>query len=102
MRGFKKFLLTAVFVSTFAVPAMAAEGGAKNDMVRMMTPDGKMGSAEMADPKTQKEMAAMMMKHGKRLKHNSMMMMHDGKVYMMDDMKMSDGKMMSDHMSMMK
>ena len=30
------------------------------------------------------------------------MMMSGGKMYMMDDKKMSDGKMMSDHMMMKK
>jgi hypothetical protein len=102
MRGFKTLMLAALVASAFALPAMAAESGMKSDMMMMMMPDGTKGSAEMADPKMQKEMSDMMMKHGKPMTQNSMMMMHDGKIYMMDDMKMSDGKMMSEHMKMMK
>ena len=47
-------------------------------------------------------MNEMMKQHGKPVPGNMIMMMHDGKVMMMEDMKMPDGKTMSEHMATMK
>ena len=59
----------------------------------MMMPNGETASMTMTDP--------MMMKHGKKLSHTTMMVMMSGHMYMMPDMKMPNGKMMSDEMHMM-
>jgi hypothetical protein len=93
-------LLATIAVCALSLPALADEMGMKANEMMMMGPDGKMSTMEMSDPKMAKEMGEMMEKHGKPVSHNMMMMMYDGKMYMMQDMKMSNGKMMSDEMMM--
>jgi len=68
----------------------------------MMQPDGHVTT--MTPSGDQMKMAQdAMMKHGTEMKAPvMMMMMHDGHMMMMNDMKMDDGKMASDHMMMMK
>jgi hypothetical protein len=64
----------------------------------MLTPDGHMQTVKMTD-EHMKSMMTDMMKNGQTLSAPMMMMMmSDGKVHMMPDTKMSDGKMMSEHM----
>jgi hypothetical protein len=64
----------------------------------MITPDGHMQTVKMTD-EHMKSMMTDMMKNGQTLSAPMMMMMmSDGKVHMMPDTKMSDGKMMSEHM----
>jgi hypothetical protein len=66
-------------------------------MMMMMGPDGHMMSmAPAADQ--MKMMGDAMMKNGSEMKGPMNFMMQGGKMMMMNDMKMDDGKMMSDHM----
>lgn len=90
-------------VRTPASPSESGPAGAelkgtmiKEGMMMMVMPDGRMSMMPMSD----KMMSGMMMKEGKAMTGNHMMMMSGGKVYMMEDKKMSDGKMMSESMMM--
>jgi|SRR5579883_318349 len=47
-------------------------------------------------------MNEMMKQHGKPMPGNMIMKMENGKIMMMEDMKMPDGKTMSEHMATMK
>lgn len=71
----------------------------KEGMMMMIMPDGRMSTMQPIDNKM---MSDMMMNHGKPMTTTHIMMMRDGKVHMMEDKKMSDGKMMSEHMMMEK
>jgi hypothetical protein len=84
-----------------AVPAVADDMMMKDGAMVMMQPDGHVTT--MTPSGDQMKMAQdAMMKHGTEMKAPVMMMMHDGHIMMMNDMKMDDGKMASDHMMMMK
>lgn len=100
MNVLKRMLLATIAVGALSLPALADEMAMKDNMMMMMAPDGKMATMPISDPKMAKEMGGMMEKHGKVVSHNMMMMMYDGKMYMMQDTKMSNGKMMSDEMMM--
>lgn len=69
----------------------------KEGQMLMVTPDGKVQAV-----KPDAGMNTMMSKEGKMLPGSMMMKMEGGKMKMMQDMKMPDGKMMSEHMMMMK
>ncbi len=85
-------------------PAQPNESGApgaemrgmmmKEGMMMVVMPDGRTSTMQMSD----KMMSDMMMKEGKPMTGAHMMMMSGGKMYMMEDKKMADGKMMSDMM----
>jgi hypothetical protein len=88
--------------SQAAAPSGSAPAGemmAKDGTMMMMEPNGKMTTMQMSDP-NMSEMGKMMEMHGQVVAPNTMMMMYNGKMYMMQDMKMSNGKMMSDMMKM--
>jgi len=63
-------------------------------MMMMMTPDGRMSRTAVPD----KMLSDTILKEGKVVTASQLVMMHGGKVYMIEDQKMSDGKMMSEHM----
>ena len=66
-------------------------------MTMMVMPDGKMATMKTMDDK----MMSMMKDQAKPMDKAVIMMMGtDGKMYMMEDTKMPDGKMMSDSMMM--
>ena len=70
-------------------------------MVMMMMPDGKVVTMPMTDQKMMNESMDMMKKMSKPMTSPMMVMMGtDGRMYIAEDMKMSDGKMMSDMMKM--
>ena len=99
--------LTTSLTFAFALAALAAAPAFAEDMMMkegamvMMQPDGHVTT--MTPSGDQMKMAQdAMMKHGTEMKAPVMMMMHDGHMMMMNDMKMEDGKMASDHMMMMK
>ena len=70
----------------------------KEGMMTVVMPDGRMSTMASTD----KMMTDAMMKDGKPMTTTHIMMMSGGKVMMMEDKKMSDGKMMSEHMTTMK
>ena len=98
MSASKTFALFFVAACAFTAPAFAEDMMMKDGTMMMVMPDGKM----MNMPASDKTMSDMMMKDGKVMSGTHIMMMSGGKMYMMDDKKMSDGKMMSDHMMMKK
>ena len=103
-------LITALAAPSFAAESMMAAGKPMsmtmkpgetmavmpNGMTMMMPP-------MKADTAAMKADMDMMMKAAKPMDKCMIMMMgKDGKMYMMDDMKMADGKMACESMSMMK
>jgi len=66
----------------------------KDGTMMMMTPDGRMSRTAVPD----KMLSDTILKEGKVVTASQLVMMHGGKVYMIEDQKMSDGKMMSEHM----
>ena len=97
MKSFKTILLAGALTSAMSLASSAAET-MKNGTVMMMMPNGQTSSMDMTDPTMMHEMSTMMMKHGKKVSQTMIMMMMGGEMYMMPDMKMSNGKMMSDNM----
>ena len=99
MRIAKQFLIACV-LSAAALPALAMDETAmKNGEMMMMGADGKM-MMMMPAGDGMKMMDTAMMKNGHKMKGPVIMMMDQGKMMMMEDMKMPDGKMMSEHMMM--
>ncbi|MCX5578064.1 hypothetical protein [Kaistia terrae] len=84
-------LLAAVGLATLATaPAVAAEMMMKKGETVMMMPNGRIDRVMHTD----KMMSETMMKNAKPMDGCVVMMMGaDGKMYMMNDMKMSNGKM---------
>ena len=82
-----------------AVPALAEDMMMKDGMMHTMQPDGHMTMMTPSGDQM-KMMQDAMMKQGTEMTGTMIIMMHDGHMMMMDDMKMDDGKMMSDHMMM--
>jgi hypothetical protein len=91
------FLTAALALPAFAMDEMMMKPGA----MMMMGPDGKMMEMMPAGD-AMKMMDEAMAKNGKPMMAPMIMMMKDGKMMMMEDMKMDDGKMMSEHMMMTK
>jgi hypothetical protein len=79
-----------------APPQIAAMPPMKDGTAMMMMPNGKMETMPMSA-----EMKAMM-KDAHPMAGNMIVMMDGGKMMTMEDKKMSDGKMMSEHMMMNK
>jgi len=98
---FKTMMAAALMTAALALPSLADEMGMKDGSMLMMGADGKMMMMTPAGD-AMKMMSDAMMKNGHEMKGPMIMMMSGGKMMMMDDMKMGDGKMMSDHMMMMK
>ena len=97
MRVSSKIILSALLAAAFAAPAVADEMQMKPGQMMMMSPDGKMMTMPMDDKMAKDTMS--MMEKAPAMKAPMMMMMGaDGKMHMSDDMKMPDGKMMSDPM----
>ena len=106
MRTFS-LILAVGLITAVAAPSFAAESMmAANHNSMMMKPGETMavmpnGMTMMMPP--MKADMDMMMKAAKPMDKCMIMMMgKDGKMYMMDDMKMADGKMACESMSMMK
>jgi hypothetical protein len=99
MRALRQMLVAAIAIGALSAPALADEMMMKNGEVVMMGPNGKTTTMQMTDP-NMSMMGKMMMKHGHAVPPNTMIMMYDGKMYMMQDMKMTNGKMASDMMMM--
>ena len=95
-----KILTACALVSALASPVFAMDSSMmEKGSTMMMMPDGKMGTMKKMDSK----MSAEMMKTAKPMNNCMMMMMgDDGKMYMVDDMKMADGKMACETMMMAK
>jgi hypothetical protein len=94
-------LSLSAYAQTTATPSPTPEmKDGKMDMkdgqMMMVMPNGQM-HAMKPDADATKTMS----KEGKSMPGNMMMQMQGGKMMMMQDMKMPDGKMMSDHMTMM-
>lgn len=98
----KALALALLATSPLSVPALAQTMGdgtmMKEGTMMVVMPDGRMSTMQSSD----KKMSDAMMKDGKAMTTTHMMMMSGGKVYMAEDKKMSDGKMMSEGMMMKK
>ena len=102
MRLSSKIIPLALMAGAFAAPALADEMQMKPGQMMMMGTDGKMTTMQMDNSKMSKEMMGMMDKAAPMKSPMMMMMGTDGKMHMSEDMKMPDGKMMSDPMMMKK
>ena len=102
--------LALLVATSFAAPALAANAMTSNAMMAghggmMMKPGEAMMMMPNGETKTMPVMhedAGMMAAAKPMDKCVIMMMGKDGKMYMTDDMKMKDGKMACEEMSMMK
>lgn len=98
----KTLALALLAASALTGPALAQTMGdasmMKEGTMMVVMPDGRMSTMASSD----KMMSDTMMKDGKVMTSAHMVMMSGGKVYMAEDKKMSDGKMMSEHMMMKK
>ena len=92
-------MLGAVGIMAATASAAAAMDSMMMDkgMTMMVMPDGKTATMKSMDDKTMSMMKDMAKPMDKAV---IMMMGADGKMYMMEDTKMPDGKMMSDGMMM--
>jgi len=92
----KRAIVSLVLMSSFASPVFAQgetpDTTFGDNTMTFTTSDGKMVKKAIP-PKT---MAELMTKGAMPMTAGVMMMMHQGKMYMMNDQKMPDGKMMSD------
>ena len=94
----KSVMTAALLTAALGLPAFAMDVTAMKDgEMMMMGADGKMMEMTPAGD-AMKMMGDAMMKSGHEMKGPMIIMMEGGKMMMMDDMKMGDGKMMSDHM----
>lgn len=99
MRTLMKVVVAGLLSAAAVAPAFADDMAMQDGHMMMMGADGKM--MEMAPAgDAMAMMKDAMMKNGHEMKGPVIMMMTDGKMMMMDDMKMDDGKMMSEHMMM--
>ena len=89
-------LSSPAFAQTAGTPTPEMKDGnmeMKEGQLLMVMPNGQVHAVKPdADTK------ATMAKEGKAMPGNMMMQMKDGMMKMMEDKKMPDGKMMSDHM----
>ncbi len=97
MRAFN-LLSAAAIIAAVSFPAFAMEPMMmKKGETAVIMSDGTMGTVAMDSA-----MAEEMMKTAKPMENCMMMMMgEDGKMYMMEDMKMADGKMACESMMKM-
>jgi hypothetical protein len=90
----------ATVASAFAMPAVAQEEMMMEENRPMMiSPTGEM---MMMTESMDESMMKMAMKNATAVEDGTLFFMSDGKLYMMEDMKMENGKMMSEQMMMMK
>ena len=86
-------IMAATTIAAVAMDSMMMDKGS----TMMVMPDGKTATMKTMDDK----MMSMMKDQAKPMDKAVIMMMGtDGKMYMMEDTKMPDGKMMSDSMMM--
>lgn len=100
MRYLARSLASFALVAGLATSALAqGEGGRpevnfKPETFRLVMPDGKVVEKKMTD----QHMKEMMANGAMPMTAGVIMMMHDGKMYMVQDKKMPNGKMLSDVM----
>ncbi len=95
MKTLKPAMFALLAAMAFAAPAFAqAEGGMmRENEFRVVMADGHTKTAMMTDAK----MMAEIMKHAKPVAGGQIFFMHGGKMYQVQDMKMSDGRWLSEH-----
>ena len=99
MNFFKPAAFALLASVAFAGPVLAAAEGvmAKEKTMMMVWPDGRMSTVTMDD----KMMMDNAIKNGKVVTGAHMFVMNGGKMYIVEDRKMDDGKMWSEHMALM-
>ena len=90
----KKFALIAATALSLSVPALAAPGDNPIRRLQYYGFDGKLSEMEMTDPAK----IAMFEQHAKKLAPGTLVMTVDGTIYILQDAKMPNGKMMSDEL----
>lgn len=91
--------LAAVAAFAFAMPAVAEEGMMMEENRPMMiSPTGEM--MMMTEP-MDNSMMSMAMENATAVEEGTLFFISDGTLYMMQDMKMENGNMMSEQMMMM-
>lgn len=91
MNGTTRALAIIALLAGFAVPAFAAEW-VDDGFMSMFAKNGHMYVGKVTDKALLEEIA----RTGIELPAGTMVAVHDGKAYLVKDIKMSDGKMMSD------
>ncbi len=97
MKTLKPAMFAMLAAMAFAAPAFAqgAEGGMmRENEFRVVMANGQTKTAMMTDAK----MMAEIMKTAKPVAAGQIFFMHNGKMYQVQDMKMSDGRMLSEHL----
>ena len=95
MKIFKPAMFALLAAFAMAAPAHAQMENEKlgNNTYFVVMPDGRTVKMEAKDKMTMD----MMMKEGKPVAAGQIFFMSGGKLYMMEDKKMSDGKMLFEH-----
>jgi hypothetical protein len=95
MKNLKPAMFALLAATSFAAPAFAqAEGGMmRENEFRVVMADGHTKAATMTDTKAMTEI----MKHAKPVAAGQVFFMHNGKMYQVQDMKMPDGRWLSEH-----
>ena len=97
MRYIRTLTIAAVAAFALATPALAQnEMMMKDNGAMMISPTGQMMMTESMD----KSMMEMAMKSATEVEDGTIFFMSGGKLYMVEDMKMENGKMMSEGMMM--
>ena len=96
MTKINTLMFASLALSALTTPVLAQGEGTlmRPETMMVMGHDGRMTTMAMTD----KTMMDAMMKDGKVMTGSHMFMMSGGKMYMMEDRRMTDGRMMSDHM----
>jgi hypothetical protein len=97
MKHLKPAAFALLATMAFAAPALAqgAEGGMmRENEFRIVMSDGHTRTATMTDAKTMAEV----MKHATPVASGQIVFMHGGKMYSVQDMKMPDGRLLSEHL----
>ena len=97
MSNIRTLTIAAVAAFALATPALAQdEMMMQNNGAMMISPTGQMMMTESMD----KSMIKMAMKSAAEVEDGTIFFMSGGKLYMVKDMKMENGKMMSEGMMM--
>ena len=95
MNSLKPVMFAALAAIAFAAPALAqGEGRMAPQTGMIVDPGGRMTNHTVTDKMIMDEV----IKNGKVISGAHIYVNHEGKMYMVDDHKMADGKMMSEHM----
>ncbi len=95
MKTLKPAMFALLAAMAFAAPAFAQEGGMmRENEFRIVMANGQTKTTMMTDAKAIDEI----MKHAKPLAAGQVFFMHNGKTYMVEDMKMPDGRLLSEHL----